>query len=424
MANVNFELNAISINELSIVVPSDNGTQSLPIRGIMEQLDIYENIVSPVIMGSVVVIDTMGISKMLSTGSCLIYMSLSKEGDNLKYEKYFRIYKQEKRQSQAARSEKYVFYFCSEELIASEQKRVSRTFNDTYSNVVKNILSDQLKVTPDRFSVDDTKGIKNIVIPALKPLDCMVWLAHRAVNKNNIPDFLFFENKFGFNFVSLSSLFSLESIDLHFSVKQSDPNDTENAFGVKSSEVITQFNLLDSIKAGTFASSVYGFDLITRTFFKKNINNSYYDKTAKLNKNSLIPTTLNVNGVSASEANDSKRTVLVTDTYYSDSKYATTNYPNQNLHNPEFALAHKTAVFSFLSNKKMKLLLPGNFNLTVGAIVNLKYPKKGMIDNEKNLDSSFSGKHMVFAVRHVITPQVHQTILEIAANSDVDEADL
>jgi len=427
MASVNFELNAISINELSIIVPTDKGNEKLPIRGIMEQIDIYENIVSPVIMGSIVVIDTIGISKALSTGSCYLYMNLSKDDKNknlLKYEKTFRIYKQEKRQSKSARSEAYIFYFCSDELISSEQTRVSKSYDDTYSSVAENILKKYLKVNNDKISVSKSKGIKHIVVPSLKPLDALVWCAHRAVNDKNIPDFLFFENKFGFNFASLSSLFKTTPVDLHFSVKNiaEGSNDPQNLFGVKTSEVVSQFNLLESVKKGTYASSIYGFDLITRSFFKKNVNNSYYDKTENLNKNKSVP--VSQNGIDTSKANDSKRTLLVTDSLYNQSSYAKKNAPNSNLHSPEYSLAHKTAVLSFLSNKKMKVLLPGNFSLTVGMIANLKYPKKGNLEKGKELDYSFSGKHMIFAVRHLITPQVHETILEVTANSDAGESDV
>lgn len=427
MASVNFELNAISINELSIIIPTDKGPEKLSIRGIMEQIDLYENIVSPVIMGSIVVVDTIGISKALSTGSCYIHMNLSKDDQNknlLNYEKTFRIYKQEKRQSKAARSETYIFYFCSDELIVSEQTRVSKSYDDSYSKVAENILKNYLKVNNDKIQISPSKGIKHIVVPSLKPLDALVWCAHRAINEKNIPDFLFFENKFGFNFASLSSLFKSTPVDLHFSVKNiaQGINDPQNLFGVKTSEVVSQFNLLESVKKGTYASSIYGFDLITRSFFKQNINNTYYDKTELLNKNKSIP--ISQNGIDPSTANDSKRTLIVTDSLYSQSDYAKEKAPNSNLHSPEFSLAHKTAVLSFLSNKKMKILLPGNFSLTIGMIANLKYPKKGELQKGKELDYSFSGKHMIFAIRHIITPQIHETILEVTANSDVSDNDL
>ena len=71
----------------------------------------------------------------------------------------------------------------------------------------------------------------------------------------------------------------------------------------------------------------------------------------------------------------------------------------------------------------MKILLPGNFDLTVGMIVDLKYPKRGKIDNTEELDNSFSGKQLVIAVRHIIIPSKHETIIEVASDSDmsVDE---
>ena len=422
MPSLDQEYSAFSIDDLSIIFSVGEGEQqSFSIRGIMEKIEITENIISPVITGSVVVADTNVIARILKTGSTFLSFKMSKDEENFVYEKTMRIYKQEKRKLSTQTSEKFILYFCSEEMILSEQSKISRGYTETYSKIAENILIDFLGVSSENMTISESIGVKKIAIPTLRPFDALFYCANRAVNTKNIPDFLFFENKEGFNFVSLETLYSEPAFSIFFTAKNTvvDEEGKQSFFGAKHSEVSSQFNLLDSIKKGTYSSTILGFDLITRTLFRQQVNNSYYDKKAKLNTETNLPTISNKKGVLASEAYDSKVMTLVTDSQYRRSQYAMKKDPTAKLHDPEISLAHRNSVFSFISAKRMKILLPGNFDLTVGMIVDLKYPKRGKIDNTEELDNSFSGKQLVIAVRHIIIPSKHETIIEVASDSDM-----
>ena len=111
---------------------------------------------------------------------------------------------------------------------------------------------------------------------------------------------------------------------------------------------------------------------------------------------------------------------MVTDSQFFNSNYAKKNYPSVKLHSPEFSFGHRSSIMSFLNTKKMKLMLPGNFNLTIGMILDLKYPKRGNLREGDELDSSFSGRSMIIAVRQIIRPTQHDTVLEVASDSDID----
>lgn len=423
MSSFSREYSTFSIDDLSIIYFSGNEPKIINIRGIIERLEITENVISPVIMGSVLLIDTFNIGKILRTSSCFIGVSFSRTGnDDFVLRKTFRIYKQEKRKAKSPNSEAYLLYFCSEEMILSEQSRVSKGYTDTYTNIAYDILKNYLSVPEDKCLVSETNGSKNVVIPSLRPFDALAWCATRAVNESNIPDIIFFENKNGFNFISLSDLFQQNSVPINFSVKNIVVGeDTKDEYlGAKKSEISKQFNLLESIRKGTYSNSIFGFDLITGTLFRQNISANYYDKASKLNSAKVIPTVSNKKGVFVDEAFDSKRTILVTDSQYELSQYAKRKDPNVNLHQPEFSLAHRSSVLSFMTTKKMKILLPGNFDLSVGMLVNLNYPKRGSLNADDQLDPSFSGKQLILALRHIIIPSQHETVIEVASDSEVD----
>jgi hypothetical protein len=64
----------------------------------------------------------------------------------------------------------------------------------------------------------------------------------------------------------------------------------------------------------------------------------------------------------------------------------------------------------------VKILVPGNPNLTVGKCINfnLLSQRNNKNNNQKDLDAYYSGKYMITAVRHSIRAEgKYQTTLEI-----------
>ena len=73
-------------------------------------------------------------------------------------------------------------------------------------------MSDYLSIK--KFGIYSSSfGVRNILVPSLEPLVALQWLATRAVDENQSPGFIFFENRMGFNFTNLSTLFSFPSLN-------------------------------------------------------------------------------------------------------------------------------------------------------------------------------------------------------------------
>jgi hypothetical protein len=69
--------------------------------------------------------------------------------------------------------------------------------------------------------------------------------------------------------------------------------------------------------------------------------------------------------------------------------------------------------------KKLKLVMPGNFQLTSGFNVSVSTPSFG-VDNDEE-DPTLSGKYLITATRHIISFDKHETILEVASSSNKQE---
>ena len=102
------------------------------------------------------------------------------------------------------------------------------------------------------------------------------------------------------------------------------------------------------------------------------------------------------------------------------------NYVNDNhkitaniIDNTHEYVFHRRALIGNLAQKRIKLVLPGNFGLKAGMAVNLLMPKYSINTNEDDsgLDKSLSGKYIILATRHIIRSDKHETIVEVATTS-------
>ena len=66
----------------------------------------------------------------------------------------------------------YRLHFCSPELLTNERVRVSRTLQGTYSDMVKDILKNDLKTTKN-IEIEETEDLKHIVVPNMRPFDAI-----------------------------------------------------------------------------------------------------------------------------------------------------------------------------------------------------------------------------------------------------------
>jgi hypothetical protein len=416
------------INELVIVTKAGN----LDISAIYEEINIFDSLLVPVMSGYVLVKDSIGLSgKLLFDGSesILIDIAKDKNSDIAGIKKAFRIYKQADRKNDGMNNEMYVLHFVSDEQIYSDQQLIQQSYEGTYSQVVEKILTNYLKVSPNNLGgvYDVSSGLRSIVIPNLKPLDAIDWCAKRAVDVDQSPCFMFFQNALGYNFATLSNLLSEEEIlDVKFEMKnQSKGTAFDEISTARAYEVVAQTDSVEKTKSGVNAGQFVGFDPMTGTIAKKNI--SFGDHFANMKHGNDKPnysSVTNRDGKDASQAFDSKKTVSIFSAAKQLSNYIKKNDPTSlsKQDNFETYLFQRKAIIANLMAKRIKIAMPGNFQLTSGFNVNVIAPDFGQKEKGgENSDPSLGGKYLIIATRHVIGYEKHETVIEVASSSTNNE---
>jgi hypothetical protein len=412
------------INELAIVTKAGK----IDISNIYEEINIFDSLFLPVMSGKIIIKDAVGISgKLLFDGSesLLIDIAKDKNSDIASFKKAFRIYKQSDRTNDNQTSEIYTLSFVSDELIYSDQQRVNQAYENTYSEIVKSILEFYLKVPQNNLggSYDTSLGIRKIAMPNLRPLEAIEWCAKRATDEKKSPNFIFFQNSTGFNFASLSNLLTKpEILDIKFQPKNiSQTNAGTELTSARSIEVVSQTDAIEQTRSGVAAGKFIGFDPMTRTIAVKNLSFSdHYDKMKHGNDNPNIGVIQNRAGVNNVENYDARKTVSIFGTARQLSNYIK-KYDSASLskedNQEEYAFQRK-AIIKNLTTKRIKITMPGNFQLTSGFNVNLDAPnfsKKSK--GEEDSDVSLSGKYLIVGTRHIIGYEKHETIIEVATTS-------
>ena len=417
-----------SVNELVVVTKAGK----IDITSIFEEISIFDSIFLPVMNGSVLIKDAIGLSgKLFFDGSESLLIDISKDSnsDIASFKKAFRIVKQGERTAGKTSSETYLLHFASDELTYSDRQKINQNYNGTYSYAVQKIMENYLKIPAGELGgvYEESCGIRDFPIPNLRPLEALEWIAKRAVDINQAPNFMFFQNSVGYNFASLSTLLTQDDLlDITFQPKNLKGNNPFSELGsARAFEVVSQSDSFKKQRDGVNAGKFLGFDPITRQIAKKEISfGDISDTMKKANDNLDFSEIFDRDGVPNTRAFDSKKTVSIFSAAQKLSEYIKKMDPTSisKVDNIEDYLFQRKSIISNLMAKRIKIVMAGNFQLTSGFNVNVIAPSKGIKEEgDDNDDPSISGKYLIVASRHIIGFDKHETIIEVASTSTNNE---
>ena len=408
------------LDELVIVTKGGK----IDIKNIYGEINIFDTMFLSVMSGNIVINDAIGLSsKLLFDGSesLLITIKKDKDSDILTFKKAFRIYKQTERQSINPGLESYILHFTSDELMYSDQQRINQSYEANYSKIVERILVDYLKVSENNLggTYEFSSGIQKIVIPNLRPLEAIEWCAKRALDSKQSPNFMFFQNVAGFNFATLSTLLTQPAIlDVTYETKNvKGENPFGNMGGARSLEVVSMNDNIERTRSGVNAGKFIGFDPVTRTISTKNV--SYGDHYSNMKHGNDTPNysqIQNRDGGSNAQSFNSRKVVSIFDFNRQYSEYikkrdSSSLSKGESVESWSF---QRKAIIKNLMSKRLKIVMPGNFQLSSGFNVNVNAPIVGSLPGD---DKSINGKYIVIASRQIIGVEKHETIIEVASSS-------
>jgi hypothetical protein len=378
-------------------------------------ISLYEDLFSPFITGSLIVKESLDLVNLFPfAGEETLQLEVStpslKTGN---ISGKFYIYKLSDRELVGERNVVYQLHFISLEAIVDLNKKISKVFTGAPSDIVKYLVTDnfdgleskkQVQIEP---TAKDIKFISNYWSPA----KAIQYATNMAVNSNGSPSYVFFENRDGFYFVSLDSLyknqvfaeFTYDKYTRDAMTMGGDARDvTEDFKRIDHISIPTGFDYMDRIRSGLFSSKIVSFDLTKKQYNVKNFTMfDNFNKQNHLNKYNIA----NTNSIFKTNS------LLI-------------NYPRDNANFSGFGDAtnykneqQRLSLMKAAEANKIEIVVPGRCDYTVGQKMKVTlYKVEPTTDRESNadtIDNMFSGNYITSAINHYITRERHECNMEL-----------
>jgi len=380
-------------------------------------IQIFEDLLSPFITGTLIIKDSLDLINLFPfVGE--EYLELEVKTPTLKTGNIsgkFYIYKMTDREMIRDKQVVYQLHFTSQDALIDLNKSISKTFTGKVSDIAKTLLTDKTNGIQSikKNIVEETSNETKYTSNFWSPIRNLLYLTEQGINKNYSPSYVFFENRDGYNFVSLEFLYKQpvlteftfdnyvrDDLPLSGSVKNIQ-EDYKRIIGIK---IPTGIDYIDRITSGVYGSRMYTHDIASK---KISSNNFDMLKTAKKQNrlNQFPPASKKVIYRYSS-------TVMFKPKYYN-------NFSNFGDVTNTAIIQERISLLKQAESTKIEIVVPGRCDYTVGRKVFVKLNKiEPTNKKDKNtIDNMFSGNYIISAINHFITKEKHESTLELIKDS-------
>lgn len=392
-----------TLDRLSII--SHDGAEA-DLLHIFTEFNVYEDVLMNNLSGNISLADGVDlISKLPIVGGETLKIKWSTEGkedDPIDLTMVVHRVSEKARTSDTVTT--YTLFFSSPEAFTDQVTQLVKYYEGTASTIVEKIYEESFPNSPKTIEVESTKNIHSVIPCHWKPFYTINYLAKYAVSKtNNKTGFLFFEGVRGFHFKSLELMFEQEPAItyqrlLNVEVGNFDSEEYQERLARVENYMIGETGqYLDALNMGAFGHQWLYLDV----FNKKLVTHEYeyrkeFDKASHVDQHPLIPK--NTKGL------DNKSSARFM-------KYLHPHSDNGNRTESEWMFMNKRhAVMHQFGMTEITLTVPGDSDMTVGAVVKLDLPER-----------FYTGRSLVSAIRHRLTRDKYEMIVTLAKDSLKDD---
>lgn len=411
------------------------------------EMHIYEDIYSPALTGTLMVADAINLIVSLPIkGDEILTIktrtpTLPDTPENIISQEY-RIFAITDRSPNGDGSQFYIINFTSLENFNDNVKTISQTFTGTTDDVALQLFEDFIKIKKDIF-INDTPHKSKITYTSnfWTPFKNMRFITKRVRGKElKGSDYLFYESNKLFYFTSIEAIikrqldnglfdeYVFERDSQNIPRRESGFDFVGNIFPNEVTRIEKMVfkdntNMIDSQITGTFASSIYGYDLSTKKFVRRNIDWVEECKPfVRTDSGVPMPSETPRNPLSAVNF------VMYNSTLYNSptiGKYGITdneNLPSQ-LEAEFYSDRHlyRQSYLNLSTQNVFEIVIPGRTDIQVGALISILYPNTAIPDEEtKNVDTLFdpqlTGAYLITAIHHKFDADRHIMTAEVIRN--------
>ena len=381
--------------ELRNIILVNSSGEEYDIKSMMILLNIYESIFNNTMTGDLHINDGIGLVESIPIqGDEQIKVSFTIDGNHI-WEHTFDVYSVENVENVGDRLQNIEMKLVSPAALINASKKIQKSYSGTATDHITNICTNMLEI--ETLISEPTENSKDIVVPNMRPFDYINYLAANSVVPNSnkeAANFLFYENRDSYNFLSLNTLFTFpEQFQFVYNSTLSNNVPLVTPFNVTGYHFEKLFDKWDNIASGMYASRLYTHNIITKEY---RIHDYHYN--AKFNETNHVDP-------------DGK---ILHDVDYDPRAKSSFRGTNDELH-PSISYKDTTgprlSQMQQLDNNVLVLSCDGETYTTVGNIIDFRIPTITDV-NDNITDERLSGRYLITAKRHSLTPIDYFTSLE------------
>ena len=400
--------------------------------------DYFENILSPVITGTVTIVSTSGAveskedkqnrkgslhSSLPVRAGCQLLVKIKDEiGEGLDFsvesDEYKKLYVTDVSVlDKNSTSETLQIRFASRTAWLNETNKITRRFTGSISDSVKKILKVDLSFKDEQIKIDPSSNSYSFEGMRKRPLDLISMLCIRTVPSSvTNPGYFCYETRNGFNFVSADSLINQDPFERVYTyngkvVASAELKDDSNNYKIASLNTLKDQSLLSQIRTGVYSSknvffnpATYGFTEIDISVEDKKLTQD--PKFSSLGKKEGAPQFL-------FGGKNGKKYHRIQSAIFNVGAEGLSKDVNNS---PELYYAAGSTRYNIMFSQIHSVTIPCNTDLEAGGLLKLEIESNSQ-DKEQGPDEVQSGNYIIQALRHHFDPNKSTTSMNLIRDS-------
>lgn len=388
-------------NLRKVEITSGNN-QIVDIKSMIKSMTIWEDMFGVFMSGKIKWVDAAGYSdKLPLSGNEKIVIEIQTPGTEASKTYTFYIYFCSGGTGMGPDSaQEAEIHMCSLEMIANPLIRISKSLHGTQSDLAGVLFGENFSDFGKSFFAEPTLTDIKFNVPSWTVVETICWLTSHAVSKaTGSPSYVFFENAKGFYFTSIEKIKRGQSRwSYYYEANKNDPTDMEyNVSKVLGINMNKNTNVLKSINSGSFGMKTVYQDAITKESSTVKYQNDIEPTLSS--SSSMLPSALK-SLASSSTQHSTYRSI--NEELYNDGERSTSATTQ------DWEGRRKTYLSNMFQNKVV-IKVTGNTLIDTGDVIDL-YVKD---QSGEGWNRAVSGRYIVTAISHDITPKGHYMSLEL-----------
>ncbi|MDD4242727.1 MAG: hypothetical protein PHG08_00305 [Bacilli bacterium] len=410
------------IEIIKLEITSQITGNTVGLTGIMLEMNIYEDIFSNYITGTITVSDSIDLVNYLPlVGEERLEISYKTPGMSDKdglVSNIFYVYKISDRGLVKEKNQVYVIHFMSEEAFSDLHVKISKAYKGVLSEIAKSVFSDgdalgAREEVANKLVVEKTDNSFAVVVPTWSPIKTLNWLAARSINKNGVANYVFYQDSFNYNFISIDQLMSKDPKivfwDTTLNVRQL--QDVYKGEDISAYNIVRQstndlaFDISTKMMTGVFSSTMINCDLLNRSINIQEFD--YIDSFDKSNHLNKYPT-------NSSKVMRNPHSCVV--------MYVNHHQMFDNIESdyPEKWLLQRRSLTRQIDSYRTEIVVAGRTDYKCGTVVDYRFNTVRSHDTDDEAEELLNkGNYLIAAINHRIAKNEHECIIQLVKDSSI-----